>query len=118
MYWAPTGVGRDGEPTFAAPVELRVRWEGLLLMSRGDPRTKEESSKEVVYVDRPLKRGGFLWKGPLSGLAVEKRTSPYTPTAGADDSAREISRFGEIPRLRNSGKTVLAANDVLRYAIL
>lgn len=118
VYWAPTGTVADGEATFAKPIELRVRWEGMLFMTRDDPRTKEESSREVVYVDRILKRGGFLWKGSLSELPAEKKTAPYTPTVGTDDTAREITRVGEYPRLRNRGPTVLPANMALRYAIL
>lgn len=110
VYWAPTGeVGDDGEPVFAKPVELKVRWEGIKVLRRDGPVRKENETREVVYVGQEVKRGGVLWKGRLSKCPAEKKVAPYKPFAG-DELAYEITKYSEYPTIK--------ATKFLRVAVL
>lgn len=109
VYWAPAGVGSDGEATYARPIELRVRWEGMKMLLRSDPLYKDNQSREVVYVPQVVVAGGVLWKGRLATCPAAKTVDPYQPFAG-DELAREISRFAEYPTIN--------AKKFLRVAVL
>jgi hypothetical protein len=98
VYWAPTGVGDDGEKTFAAPVELKVRWEGVKMLLRTDPLYKDNQTREVVYVGQVVEMGGVLWKGRLAACPAAKKVSPYDPFAD-DEAAKEITKYTEYPTL-------------------
>ena len=98
VWWAPDGVGADGEVVYAKPVELRVRWDGVKELERIDPSVKDVQSREVVYVDRVIPLGSVLWKGRLSECPVVKKVSPYAPFAG-DELARETSKYTEYPTI-------------------
>ncbi len=119
VYWAPTGtVNDDGEPVFVKPVELKVRWETRVSLTRFGGQFKDMGFRDVVYLPPSrnpntitVQVGGYLWKGRLRDLPAAKKTSPYNPKGGTDDpSAKEITAYTEIPSLR--------ATRFLRVAIL
>lgn len=104
VYWAPVSVGDDGEPVYAKPVELKVRWEGTKAMLR-EGAMKMDATREVVYVGQKVLEGGVLWKGRLAKCPAAKKASPYEPFAGDDlvwstvDRAKEITRYAEYPTI-------------------
>lgn len=73
VYWAPGVPGGGGETTFAAPIEIRCRWDDVnVVFIGGDGR--ERTSRSVVSVDQDLKLEGILRKGLLVDL-----TDPVNP---------------------------------------
>ena len=61
-YWAPASVNNFGDPSFATPVTVKVKWEDRTeLFIDGEGR--EQRSKSVVYVDTDLVTGGYLFRG-------------------------------------------------------
>lgn len=67
VYWAPGVLGDNGELTFAAPVQIKVRWtdDALVFINA---MGREETSSAVVYVDRDLELEGALRLGTLSDI--------------------------------------------------
>lgn len=94
VYWAPTGTGEDGQPVYRQPVEIKCRWEDVIVQFK-DYKGRETSSRARVYVDRLLACGGVLWQGTVAGLTSQ--SEPFN-----NPHAYEILSFGTIPNLRNS----------------
>ena len=61
-YWAPSGVDNTGDPTFAAPVSIKSKWEDRTELFIDDAG-RETRSRSVVYVDTDLVKGGYLFRG-------------------------------------------------------
>lgn len=70
VLWTKTGVGRDGQPTYASPVELDpslrtgVRW----VWSRKDAvdaDTETLTADATAVVDRYIVPGSLMWLGKL-----------------------------------------------------
>lgn len=85
--WTRGSVDSYGDPTFAAPVSLLVRWEQkteLFINVRGE----ERRSNSIVFLDRDVSIGDFLFLG----------TSTATdPTAVLE--AQQVQDFRKIPSL-------------------
>jgi len=64
-YWAPSGVDNFGDPSFAAPVTIKAKWEDRAELFI-DAEGRETRSKSVVYVDTDLLTGGYLFRGNSS----------------------------------------------------
>jgi len=64
-YWAPSGVDNFGDPSFAAPVTIKSKWEDRTELFI-DAEGRETRSKSVVYVDTDLITGGYLFRGNSS----------------------------------------------------
>jgi hypothetical protein len=68
VYWGPPVSDGDGGETFPSPVEIKCRWEDV----EGnvvDPTSNATTSNSLVYVDRDVLRGGYLYLGGMSGLS-------------------------------------------------
>lgn len=102
VYWAPAAPGDDGARTFAAPVQLRVRWEDKEQEVTDAAGTKFVS-KTTVYTGEDVEPGGVLLLGTL--FDVLDAADPF-----ANAGSVEIKRFDKFPTLR--------ATDYLRTARL
>ncbi len=95
MYWALDGFDNHGQPEYAIPIEVDVRWEVKTVEFLG-PNGTQELSNAVVYVGQDVKVGGVLMLGELtdidSSLTVPKQ----------NEETWEIRRFEKLPNLRNT----------------
>jgi hypothetical protein len=104
VYWARTGTNDRGRAVFDNPVELRVRWDGVVEeFVSPDGRTGLSHAK--VYVGEDVTLGGILWLGTLADLTDAQEAAPLTITG-----AYEIRRFDTIPNMK--------ATEFLRIATL
>jgi len=91
VYWgAPTNDGYGGS-SYAAPVEIKARWEQRS-ESFTDPTGEEKQSTAVVYVDRVVALGGLLYLGTLADLSSAEESDPL-----ALEDAHEIKMVRFIP---------------------
>lgn len=102
VYWPPDVPGDDGTRTFAAPVQLRVRWEDKVQEVTDETGTTFVS-KSTVYTGEDVATGGAIMLGTL--FDVTDAADPF-----AHAGAVEIKRFDKFPTLR--------ADDFLRTARL
>lgn len=86
-YWAVASRNAYNEATFAAPVQIRCRWEDKVVLFR-DAAGRERVSNAVVYPEIPLALEGYLFLG----------TSAST-TPRALSGAQEILQVGASPNL-------------------
>ena len=97
-YWAPTGYNRRSEQTFAAPVQISVRWDDVE-ETYTSPMGEQRRSKAKVLVDQDLRVGGYLQQG----------TSTETNPKGLPN-AFIINAFNRFP--------TVSGTEVVREAIL
>jgi len=94
VYWGnPQNDGAGGR-TFDEPVELSVRWEQRQELFV-DANGQESTSKAVVYVDRDVDIGGYLYLGDLDDLSSTEEGDPLTV-----DGAYEIRSFKKLPDIK------------------
>lgn len=84
-YWPPDANTASGGSTFGAPVAIKGRWQDRQVLFR-DAQGRERVSEAVVYVDRELVTGGYLYRG------VSSASSPVS-------DAKEIRQKGASPSL-------------------
>lgn len=83
--WARTGVDSAGDPSFASPTTITVKWEeSSEVIINNDGR--EEQSHAVVYLGQDVVIGDFLFLG--TSVVVD-------PTAVS--GAFEVKTFRKIP---------------------
>ena len=88
-YWAPSTPDGYGGYSYGSPQWLIGRWEDRI-EDFIDQNGRELTSRAVVYLDRDVEMGGYLFLGKSSA------TNPQTLS-----DAREIRDFRKIPSLRN-----------------
>jgi hypothetical protein len=87
--WAVSPDGQGGD-LVGLPIPIKCRWEDRN-EEFADPRTGEQQiSNAVVYVDRTLKVGDWLYNGASD-----------EPLPQSLDRAYKIKRFDNTPNLRN-----------------
>lgn len=91
VYWHPTGTDRFGQPTFADPVELAVRWEERRQLFINDEGV-EQVSRAIVYVESDVAVRGYLKLGTLLDLSDNAPLS--------NDAVFRILVFNKIPTLK------------------
>lgn len=101
VYWAPNGTDKFGQQAYAAPVELRCRWEDKQELFI-DITGTQQVSKSIVYVESDVKLDGVLWLGELEDVA------PINPFS--NEGASKIRAFGKLPKIN--------LRETLRTAIL
>ena len=68
VYWGSPAVDGYGGPTsFADPEEIPCRWEVKQELFIDDT-AREQRSRAVVYLARPVEIGGYMYLGELSEL--------------------------------------------------
>lgn len=91
VYWgAPVYTGFGGR-SFAAGIEIKARWEERQELIR-DSSGKEIMSQAVVFVDRDVALGGYLYLGLKSGLTAGQVSDPLLVPAGFP-----ILKYSKIP---------------------
>ncbi len=85
--WVFNGVDNAGDPSFATPVQVTVRWEDRTIEFI-DPRGEKTVSKSVVYLSQDVTSGDFMVLGTDS-------TSDPTGVVGAF----EVRDFRKTPAI-------------------
>jgi hypothetical protein len=96
VYWPRAKVEDNGKQSFAAPVEIKCRWEDSQVEVKDMTRTATNglwSSKSVIDTEYPVEKGGYLWFGRLSALQT-----PDDPRKVGD--AGRIEYRDKIPSVR------------------
>lgn len=91
VLWTKGPPDEFGSISFAAPVQIKCRWED----KRGQVLNKQDEkapSMATVYVDRPVQIGDKLKKGALD------TNTPLDPREDRD--AFEIQGWAETPNLK------------------
>ena len=86
-YWSVASVDNSGDPTFATPIAISVRWEQRTVVFT-TPAGEEKSSTDVVFVKQDMVEGDFLF------LGTSVVADPTTVVA-----AKEIQGWSKIPEL-------------------
>lgn len=89
-HWQRTGVSTSGDPTFAAPVAIKVRWEerhAVYTNALGE----EAAADAVVFLGKDVAEGDYLFLG----------TSTVADPLNVAGS-RKVQGFAKFPRLLNS----------------
>lgn len=104
VYWAPNGTDDNGNPVWASPAELRVRWEDVAENFVG-PSGETRVSRSKVYVGEsdPVAEGGVFWLGALAAVSGPGLTNPFTLA-----HAYQISVLQRIPTLDAKQTLVVA----------
>ena len=102
VYWAPAGLDEQGRQTYAAPVEMRVRFDKVteVFLNRSN---EEQISKAKVMMEGglptetpPFVVEGLLWEGTLALLSSGQEADPV----GMIPDVAQIERLDEIPTLK------------------
>lgn len=72
-YWAPGGNDGTGGVTFAAPVQIRCRWQDTTENFQ-DARGQLQTCQSIVYPESPCLEKGYLALGPHTD--ADPRTVP------------------------------------------
>jgi hypothetical protein len=93
VYWERTGTDQFGDPTYADPVEIKVRWTDTTqeFLDGGGDRVLSNS---IVLVNDKFPLGSMLRKGTIADLS-DPAASPVDI-----DGAYEIRRITETPNTR------------------
>lgn len=95
LWWKPDGAQDTyGKPTYAAPEEIKVRWEGMTKEHRTAENTVPECS-DTVFVGIDIEVGDLLWPGSLDEFPSEFLANP--PAGGAV----EVTSVETVPKLNN-----------------
>lgn len=86
-FWESTGVNSSGDPSFATPKTIQVRWEERQTVFT-NAAGEEASAGAVIFVGEDMKAGDFLF------LGVSIVADPTTVS-----NAREIQGWSKIPQL-------------------
>lgn len=92
VYWAPLAADRTGRPTYAAPVEIAVRWEDRRVEFM-DENQEIALSNSVVFTASDVRVKGILMLGEIT-------TSLNVANPKANAGAWEIRGFSKTPNLR------------------
>jgi len=94
VWWQRGSPDTYGEFAFAAPVEIKCRWEDTS-QEIVDMKGQTITSRSLVYVDRVLAVGDKLLRGELdSNSSIE--------------DAFEIQKFDQLPDFRNKAVLLTA----------
>ncbi len=86
-YWKSTGADSSGDPSFAAPKAVKVRWEDRTAVFTNAAGEAAQAAS-VVFVKEDMSTKDFLFLGTST-------TADPTAVAGS----REIQGFSKIPHL-------------------
>jgi len=90
VYWAPDTTSPTGQPTYAAPIDIKVRWEDVQEEYIGKDGTTQVSNA-IVFVGLDVVLDGVLMLGTVADDVVEE----LDPTAHVGAGA--IMKVDKIP---------------------
>lgn len=93
LWTRSTEPDKFGKFTYAAPIEIRCRWEDIAKEFR-DPKGQTVMSHSVVYVDRVIGVGDMLRLGEIE-------TAEPSDPLDLPLTAFEVRQFNQLPNLRN-----------------
>ena len=91
VYWGSPTVDGWGNYTFAAPVEVTVRWVDKAELFL-DGNAKQQVSNAVVLLDQDVDVEGYLYLGTLDELDSAQEADPT-----AVDTAYQIKKVAKVP---------------------
>lgn len=100
VYWEGTGISGFGTPTYATPVEIACRWDGVsetITNSKGI----EITSSAKITVTQTISKTGYLYLGFLEDLSVAQKADPLLV-----DGAYEIQKIEVTPLFKSDDKFV------------
>lgn len=93
VWWRKTGKDGYGKPVLADPIEIAGRWEDKQrkIVSQGE----EIISQAMIFVDRDIAIGDWLFLGRLSDLSSSEEASPFV-------LAKEVKSFDKTPNIKGT----------------
>jgi hypothetical protein len=94
-YWPQSGNDASGGSTFDAPIEIAGRWQNRQVLFR-DLQAKERVSEAVIYCDRELAVGDWIYRGssaeadPRVAGAKEIRSKQDSPSLGNEEILHKV----------------------------
>lgn len=95
VYWAPGAPDGYGKRTFAAPVEIKCRWQDQIIRAVDDVGV-EFVSRAVVYPLQDLEGWGRLYRGTLASLSGETDPAEVVGAFCIRSRARSQNPSGSI----------------------
>ncbi len=86
-YWEFVSVDRFGKASFAAPVQLRCRWQDVAVLFK-DAQGQQRTSSAIIYPEYQLTLKGYVKKGTDNSFEPVGLTGAY-----------EILQHGDSPNL-------------------
>lgn len=99
VLWSVVGTTAYGDPTFASPVEIRVRWEDSY-GEKLDPESGAIKAPATIVVSHRIVVDSLLWLGRLKDL-------PSPP-----QNIRQVINYKEIPDVK--GREFRREVDVIK----
>jgi len=100
VYWGtPTPDGYGGK-TFADPVEIKCRWDGITQMIKGADG-REIVSRASILLIQDVDEGGYIFLGSLTGLDSADEDNPEQAA-----EAWEILKLDKTPLFRSTTEFV------------
>ena len=94
VYWGNPQPDGFGGFSFDDPVEISGRWEDKIILFI-NANGEEVRSEAIVYIDRDVDLGGYLYLGSLNDLDSD-------PTPSDTLNAKEIRAFYKIPNIKGT----------------
>ena len=101
VWWSRTGTDQYGQPVFAAPVDIKCRWEDVakeFISAFGESHSqgagRKEVSRSIIMVDRTMAIGDMLFQGLIVDLDDEDNPKENV-------GAWEIKSYNETTTVRN-----------------
>lgn len=89
--WSKSGKDASGDPTFAAPKSIKIRWEDRNAVFT-NLAGEEGAARSVIFLAEDVKAGDFLFLGTSA-------VADPTTVVGAE----EVKGFSKIPELVGPG---------------
>jgi|SRR5262252_5345423 len=93
VYWDPIGKDDYGNQTYAAPIELKVRWENVFTIVQ-TVRGEQKTSSSTVFTGQDVQEGGVLRQGLITDLTDQ--THPFK-----NSNAGQIMKVEKTPTIRS-----------------
>ncbi len=106
VVWLKTGTLDDGSSTYAAPEEIKVRWEGATEEIYVAFETLRDS-KEVIYHKDPIPKGSYVCKGRLTDIVSGALADPTL-----QPNVRIVERNTTFPSIRYNPNKILRISGV------
>jgi len=100
VYWGSPVEDGYGKHTYADPVEIACRWDGIVKVVT-DKDGKEIVSRARLLLTQEVDEEGFLFLGNLDDLDSEGEEDPLTV-----DGAYQIIRLDKTPLFRSTDEFV------------
>lgn len=109
VYWGSPVKDGQGGFTYAAPVELKCRWEEMRQLVT-DSKGVEFTSRALIFVKQDVDEEGVLFLGTLEDLYDQAESSATAVSDPKDfNNTFHIRRFQKIPALGSTTEFIRKA---------